>query len=411
MTSGSSAGMESSQALQEQLEWLHSLSVEIASLRDMREVYDRALARCLELTSSQMGFVDLLEADREAMDVVAVRGFVPSDPGFYERNRRMPVRPSVFGIVIVEERPHISNDVEHDPFHIGTPMGHPVVRTFLGVPLQVGTVVIGMIGVANKPGGYDADDERLLGTFANQVAVAIDNASLYERQRAMISGLQQLHQRLDDVERDQLLGHERERIAAGLHDDIEQSVFTIGMRLNALLERDLEPATAAQLQDVRHQVSRVSDRVRDVVFALSAPGHEGGDLASSMRSLLRETARTSGIKTDLVVSGTEPAGISAVQDALYAVVREALTNVAKHAHAQTVLVSLRYTDDRCDVVVQDDGVGAPKQVLHTFEDSYVHYGLRHMRRKIHDAGGSFEVANGEEGGLVLTVRVPVPERT
>jgi len=142
--------MENSQALQEQLDWLHSLSVEIASLRDVREVYDRALARCLELTSSQMGFVDLLDADRRAMDVVAVKGFVPSDPEFYEQNRRMPVRPSVFGIVVIQERPYISNDVEHDAFRVGTPPGHPAVSTFLGVPLQVGSVVIGMIGVANK---------------------------------------------------------------------------------------------------------------------------------------------------------------------------------------------------------------------------------------------------------------------
>jgi len=403
--------MVDSQALQEQLEWLHSLSVEIASLRDIHEVYDRALARCLELTSSEMGFVDLLEDGGTEMDVVAIKGFTPSDPDFYERYHRMPVRPSVFGIVIVEEQPYMSNDVEHDPFRVGTPPGHPAVRTFLGVPLQIGTVVIGMIGVANKRGGYDRGDERLLGTFANQVAVAIDNAWLYERQRAMIEGLQQLHQRLDDVERDQLLGHERERIAAGLHDEIEQSVFTLGMRLSSLLDADLEASTAAQLQDVRQQLSGVSDHVRDVVFALSAPGHEGGGLAASMRRLLRDTARKSAIRTDLVVTGDEPAGFSAVQDIVYAVVREALANVAKHSHAQTVLVSLRYAEDRCDVIVQDDVVGAPEPVLRTFEDSYVHYGLRHMRRQIMDLGGTFAVANGEEGGLVLKVSVPMTLRT
>ena len=148
MTSASSAGMENSQALQEQLDWLHSLSVEIASLRDLHEVYDHALARCLELTSSQMGFIDLLDTDGKAMDVVAVKGFVPSDPEFYERYHRMPVRPSVFGIVILQEHPYISNHVEHDPFRIGTPSGHPAVHTFLGVPLQVGTVVIGDVSVS-----------------------------------------------------------------------------------------------------------------------------------------------------------------------------------------------------------------------------------------------------------------------
>ena len=80
------------------------------------------------------------------MDVVAVKGFPPPDPKFYERFKRMPVRPSVFGSVITEARPHISNDVENDPVSVGEPPGHPDVQTFLGVPLQLGTEVIGMIG-------------------------------------------------------------------------------------------------------------------------------------------------------------------------------------------------------------------------------------------------------------------------
>ena len=72
---------------------------------------------------------------------------------------------------------------------VGQPAGHPPVRAFIGVPLRVGATLIGVLGAANKPGGYDRDDERLLSTFANQVAVAIDNARLYEQQRQMIKGL------------------------------------------------------------------------------------------------------------------------------------------------------------------------------------------------------------------------------
>jgi signal transduction histidine kinase len=144
------------------------------------------------------------------------------------------------------------------------------------------------------------------------------------------------------------------------------------------------------------------------VFALSAPGHAGGDLASSVRSLLRDTSRTSGLATDLIVSGVAPDGMTKVQDALHAVVKEALSNVTKHAHASTVLVSIRYAQDRCDVVVQDDGVGAQELALRTFEDSYLHFGLRHMRQQVLDLGGTFDLANGEEGGFVLTVSVPVP---
>ena len=91
----------------DQLESLYGISVEIASLRDLSEVYDLALTFCLALTQSEMGFVDLLNEDHIDMDIVAVKGFAPSDPKFYERFRRMPVRPSIFGVVVTEGRPNI----------------------------------------------------------------------------------------------------------------------------------------------------------------------------------------------------------------------------------------------------------------------------------------------------------------
>ena len=70
----------------------------------------------------------MLERDR--MDVAAIKGFQPSDPDFHERFRTIPVRPNVFGIVVLTGRPYVSNDVETDPLHVGRPSGHPGVRTF-----------------------------------------------------------------------------------------------------------------------------------------------------------------------------------------------------------------------------------------------------------------------------------------
>jgi GAF domain-containing protein len=198
---------------------LYGISVQIARLRDLSELYDLALTYCLAVTESEMGFIDLLNEDRVDMDVVAVKGFSPSDPRFYERFKRMPVRPSVFGIVITQARPKISNDVANDPVSVGQPPGHPLVRTFLGVPLRVGRDVIGMIGVANKRHGYGPENERLLSTFANQVAVAIDNAMLHRHQQKMIERLQRLHEHMTQAEREELLTLERERTAAGFRLD------------------------------------------------------------------------------------------------------------------------------------------------------------------------------------------------
>lgn len=405
--------------LPEQLASLHSISAEIAGLHDLAEIHDQALGHCMNLTGSQFAFTGLLrdtEADTgdgqitvsdQIMDVAAIKGFEPS-PKFYEMFHLMLLRSSMLGVVIREERSYVANDVRADPLSVGQPPGHPPVREFLGVPLRLGGTVIGMIGVANKPGGYDAADERLLSTFAGQVAVAVDNARLYERQRKVIAELRQLRERLTKAERVQLLGRERERIAGELHDRIEQQIFTIGVRLNALLENPLlDSAVAGHMRGLRQLSVRAADGLRGAIFALTAPDQNVSDFTERIRLRLAELERSTGIHAHLFVIGTPSPGAAEIQDVASLLVEEAITNVKRHARARTVLVSLRWEPDQLEVVVQDDGVGAPDMLLRTFQDSRLHFGLRHVRQVVTGRGGTFEVSNGEEAGLVVRASMPL----
>jgi signal transduction histidine kinase len=265
-----------------------------------------------------------------------------------------------------------------------------------------------MIGVANKPTAYTTDEERLLSTFANQVAVAIENARLYQHQREMIGELEQLHRDLSMAEREQVLRQERERIAAELHDRIEQAIFTLGLKVNEILEREnvAEPI-ATDLGDVKQLAIHTSEAVREAIFALSLAQPAAGRLLSELRRLVREAGKSEELEADLVVSG-EPLRLSAESEqTLYVLAREALMNVVRHARARRVLVSLRYSDDHVDLVIQDDGVGASEQILKHYQESGTHFGMKRGRRQIEDLGGTFAVSNGEESGLAVRVRVPV----
>src|SRR3977135_1681906 len=184
-------------AFRQELESLYSISIEIARLHELQQVLDRALAFCLDLTQSAFGFIGLLNGRQK--DGAATQGVEPLDPNFYDNFRLIPVRPSVFGVVITKGHSKLSNDVLHDPDRVGQPRGHPPVLTFLGVPLQVGERVIGMIGVANKPSGYTAGQERFIAPFTNQASAAIENARLYEDQRGMIDELEALHRDLSQA--------------------------------------------------------------------------------------------------------------------------------------------------------------------------------------------------------------------
>jgi signal transduction histidine kinase len=396
-------------AFRQQLESLYSISIEIAQLHELPPVLDRALGHCLELTASDFGFIGLLNASNQ-LDVAAIKGFQPSDPRFYERFRLIPVRPSVFGVVITEGRSNISNDVLHDSGRVGQPKGHPPVRTFLGVPLQVGEKVVGMIGVANKPGGYTADDERFLSTFANQVAVAVENARLYESQREMIGRLERLHEELNHAEREQVRMQERERIAADVHDRIGQAIFTIGMKVDGILEReDVAPGVYQRLEEVSRLAGSSAETVREVIYSLSPDpnGQGSGSLVASLRKLVRTAGRSYNLETDLVVGGRETRVSPEVERALQAVAKEAISNVARHAGAKMVLVTLSFLGGSVDIVIQDDGEGASELILRNYRESSTHFGLKGLRKLVVGAGGRFEVGNGDESGLVVKARFPL----
>jgi len=119
--------MDGRDALHEQLESLHAISVEITALRDMAAIHDRDLGYCLKLTESTFAFTGLLTDDARSMDVAATKRLQPS-PDSYDRFHEMPVCTSVFGINISEQRPTISNDVAPDPHIVGAPTGPPRSR-------------------------------------------------------------------------------------------------------------------------------------------------------------------------------------------------------------------------------------------------------------------------------------------
>lgn len=373
----------------------------------LAEVLERSLGYGLELTGSEFGFVGLLN-DSTEMEVAAIKGFEPPDPTFYQRFRRIPIRPSLFSSVVKEGRPAISNDVLRDPHRVGQPPGHPVVRTYLGVPLKVGEEVIGMIGVANKAAGYTTVDELLLSTFASHAAAAIENARLYETQREMITRLEQLHRDLDQAERERVQHEERARIARDLHDRIQQAIFTMGLALSTILEKnDLPPGTGDRVRDVRRLAAQTADEVKAVIFALSTSRSGSGGIEDSLRRLLTDAGRRHSLDTDLVITGPAVRLDVRLEELLCGVTQEALVNIARHANARMVLVGLHTTSDSLDLVIQDDGDGAPELLLQHFAEGATHVGLKSMKQQVEAVGGTFSAVNSDERGFTVRVRVPV----
>ncbi len=154
-------------------------------------------------------------------------------------------------------------------------------------------------------------------------------------------------------------------------------------------------------------------QLRSLVGDLFPADLDGGNLTAALGAVRSRSSERYGLEVVLDLQGLE--GLDdATSGAVYRVVREALTNVGKHAHAATTVVGVhrRKTDgaDGVAVTVADDGVGlAAAEDLDQGVDPREHLGLRLLSRQLEELGGWFRLADGPDGGAVLTAWIPVLE--
>ncbi len=409
-----------------QLEALYHLAVELSGLRDVDSVLDVALRHCLDLTDSQFGFIGLGGHNRSAMEIAAIHGFHPSED-FFRRHRLIPLRPNVFANAVLENRPVRSADARSDPVRVGQPSGHPEVRTFLGVPLRLSDEPIGMIGLANRPEPYEDSHERLLLTYAAQVAIVIDNAQLYERLelandilertveertaqlRATGAELEEKARELQRVltETVDAQEQERQRIARDVHDGINQLLIASMLELTSGRRR-LEMGAyddAREALDAAHIIlRRVEAEIRRVVHDLHPPILEGLGLAAAIRRLVDEFADQSGIscRSDIADGGLRLP--RSLEVGAYRILQESIHNVASHAAATELDVELRFSNGHLELAVTDNGVGFdPEEALARPNG---HLGMRSMRQRAESLDGTLEVHSRPGEGTSVKATLP-----
>ncbi len=331
------------------------------------------------------------------------------------------------------------DDVLSDARYVGIPKGHIPVRSFLGVRLRTreGTPLGAFLIGDTKAGRFTMRHFELVEALGAQAAVAIHNAQLVERERHAMeehaaqlesqvrertaelerrnrelsqfaTDLKQLHYELTETQKRQMLIEERSRIAQELHDRVQQTLFTIGLKADWIKDQvthdsPLQPA----LHTIQQLASLGAAQVRDAIFALSSAELAEGGLVKTLQSFIRDLRETAAIEADLVIAEWAIAPPVPVEQTLLTVAQEALSNVRRHAQATTVIVTVRVTHEQAMLVVQDNGRGLPTQTRQNYSHNSVHLGLKGMRHRIEESGGQFTLVNGEEGGLIVKVVIPL----
>jgi len=411
----------------ERLQALYHLAVELSALRDLQSVLDTALRHCLDLTDSQFGFIGLNTPDGSAMDVAAIQGFHPTSK-FYTHFRLIPLRPSIFARVVLENRPVRSDNAMTDSTRVGQPHGHPPVRAFLGVPLLVREKPIGMIGVANRPTPYGDEHEQLLVTYAAQVAIVISNAKLYEELMAAKEDLERkvdartqelqaakeaLAQKATQLQR--LLAEtvgvqerERQRIAQDMHDGINQLLIGAMLELKSARQRlaggELSLAEAS-LQRVGEVLHRVEAELKRVIYDLRPPTLDALGLAPSLRRYAERFEQYSEVPCEVRVEGQPYRLPVDMEVGLYRIVQEALQNVSAHASARHVKVVIGFSPRIITLDIADDGQGFDLNAA--AHDGIGHLGIVGMRERAESLGGELTIETAPGQGTRVVVSVPI----
>jgi two-component system, NarL family, sensor histidine kinase DevS len=208
---------------------------------------------------------------------------------------------------------------------------------------------------------------------------------------------EELERRL--LQRQVALLDDRERIARDLHDTVIQDLFAAGMRISAGLVRVTDPEVQARFSDVVDQIDATIRKVRGVVFDL--PQHSLGhrSVTEMVQAAVDEIGRALEFRPQLTITGPVDDIDATVFEHALAVLREALSNVSRHAQASAALVRLSVVDGHVELRVEDNGRGIQTDVRHGSGTENIHY-------RAAELGGSATIAARDGGGTIVTWRVP-----
>lgn len=353
-------------------------------------VLQRIIELAVAITGARYGAMGVLGEDGR-IDEFLTEGVSPAERA---RIGDPPTGHGILGALIRERRPMRLPDIAADRRSSGFPPNHPPMHSFLGAPVSARGTVFGNIYLTEKRGAaeFTEDDEQALVVLATQAGVAVENARLYQETQRQHRELQRLSV-LED----------RERIAKELHDGVIQSLFAVGMDLQAAASRAKDEELGRRIEGAVGEIDRAIRDLRNYIFGLRPGILADRQLHQALRALGTEFETRSGVVTVVDVDDETAGSLASRAGDLVQMTREALSNVGRHAQAETCRVSLRRgkRDGTAVLEIDDDGVGID---LQTRAEGM---GLANLRDRVSALGGdlAFEGTAGE--GTTLRLTIPI----
>jgi nitrate/nitrite-specific signal transduction histidine kinase len=327
--------------------------------------------------------------DEKAQSEAASPDAASSDDSLtFVPNRLRIGKDGLTGRAAATGRPIIAPDVSQDPRHIRLAGLH--TRSEAVVPIKSQEVVIGVLDVqSDKLNEFDQSDIDILQSLANQLAVAIENARLYES-AGQLAALE-----------------ERQKLARELHDSVSQALYGIALgtrTARAMLDRaavpdDARPGLTEPLDYVLAQADAGMAEMRALIFELRPESLQSEGVVAALRKQTAALQARHQIPV-AVEFGPEPELSLPQKEMLYRVAQEAMHNIVKHARATSAEVRLVNDNGKVLLEICDNGQG-----FDMTQEYPGHLGLKSMRERVEKGGGVLTIASDVGGGTRIQVKV------
>ncbi len=379
---------------------LQDISRTLTSELDLNRLLRKIIHAAVEVLDASTGSLLIWDpADNSLVFAVTEGG---EGEGETLEQRRMPADQGIAGWIFTHRQPVIVEDVSQDERFfkgIDESLGY-CTSSLIGVPLMTKGEMIGVIEVLNKRSGekFDEQDLDTLSALAAQAAIAIVNARLYSQIRE---------------ERDRMLSIEEEvhkKLARDFHDGPAQTLASLIMDIEfiqKLLKRDPSKVEAELLQ-LKEKATKAMHQARTTMFELRPLVLETEGLKAALEYYVEQLRKTESMSIHLQIEGLEERLSHKVEDIVFAIVREALNNIKKHAQANNVWLTVIRGEKELLTTIRDDGRGFDVAEVEISYATRGSIGLLNLYERAEMLGGQIAIESAPGQGTTVSLTVPLP---
>ncbi len=384
---------------------LSRVSAALSGLWDLDAILRVALDNALNIMDGNFGGILLMDEETQTLSYRVHQGLSTK----YVEEMRLRLGEGVAGRVAQSGKSVLLEDISTDP-RAAYPdlVSSEGLRAFISVPLRAKDKVLGVINIASRqPHRFTINDMHLLHSIGDQLGVAIEQATLYER-------LRKARERYRQLARQTLAAHEeeRKRIARELHDETSQALSGLALQLQALVDmaemsgnQDTEFIT--RLKKVQSLAVQVHSEISRLIADLRPALLDTLGLVPAIRRYAEASLRSLGINVLMEGKGNEQRLPLEVEAGLFRFAQGAIGNIAQHSRAKNATIVLEYGDDDLLIQISDDGEGFDVSKITDVEESGRGRGVFSMKERIALLGGTCSIESQPGHGTNVRARVPI----